>query len=70
MEEEKQRGNDLLSIKHRYFFVEKFYETDFPKRTLRAPMGPRIFDLTQVLNTDHLPDTAEIARRLREKSWE
>ena len=33
-------------------------------------MGPRIFDLTQVLNTDHLPDTAEIARRLREKSWE
>ena len=70
MEEEKQRGNDLFSIKHRYFFVEKFYETDFPKRTLRAPMGPRIFDLTQVLNTDHLPDTAEIARRLREKSWE
>lgn len=70
MAEEKLRGNDLFSLKHRYFFVEKFYKTDFQKRSLRAPMGPRLFDLTQILNTDQLPGTAEIARLLSEKSWE
>jgi len=26
-----EHGYDLRTIKHRYFFVEKFYETDFKK---------------------------------------
>lgn len=38
-------GYDLRTIEHRYFFVEKFYETDFKKITPRAPMGTRILIL-------------------------
>lgn len=62
-------GYDLRTIEHRYFFVEKFYETDFKKVTPRAPMGSRIFDLTQVLGTEDIPDTEELAQRLMNKSW-
>ena len=62
-------GYDLRTIEHRYFFVEKFYETDFKKVTPRAPMGTRIFDLTQVLETDNIPDTEELAQRLMNENW-
>ena len=54
---------------HRYFFVDKFYETDFPKVTPRAPMGSRMFDLTEVLGVQDLPKTEQIAVLLKEKSW-
>ncbi|WP_455581858.1 hypothetical protein [Dysosmobacter sp.] len=54
----------------RYFFVDRFFETDFRKITPRAPMGSRIFDLTKVLGVSKLPGTAEIAERLRERTWE
>jgi len=53
----------------RYFFVDKFYETDFKKVSPRAPMGSRIFDLSQILGTKALPDTKEIAEILRNKDW-
>ena len=62
-------GYDLRSIEHRYFFVDKFYETDFKKVTPRAPMGTRIFDLTQVLGTEDIPDIEELAQRLMSESW-
>ena len=62
-------GYDLRSIEHRYFFVEKFYETDFKKVSSRAPMGTRIFDLTQVLGTEKIPETKELACQLKNKSW-
>ena len=32
-----------------YFFVDKFFETDFKKIAPVAPMGTRVFDLTQVM---------------------
>lgn len=64
-----QHGYDIKSSKHRYFFVEKFYETDFKKITPRAPMGTRVFDLTQVLETGNLPETQEIAELLKTKTW-
>lgn len=64
-----EHGYDLKSIKHRYFFVDKFYETDFKKITPRAPMGTRIFDLTQILETEQLPSTSEIAELLKNKTW-
>ncbi len=64
----KKYGYDLIS--NRYFFVDKFYETDFKKTTPYAPMGSRVFDLTQVLNKNKLPEkTEEIANLLREKTW-
>ena len=62
-------GYDLRSIKHRYFFVEKFHETDFKKITPRAPMGSRVFDLTQILETEQLPSTQAIAELLKTKTW-
>ncbi len=64
-----EHGYDLRTIKHRYFFVEEFYETDFKKIAPRAPMGTRIFDLTQVLGTENLPETQEIAELLKTKTW-
>lgn len=62
-------GYDLRTIEHRYFFVEMFYETDFKKVTPRAPMGTRIFDLTQVLGTENIPGAEELAQRLMNESW-
>ena len=62
-------GYDLRTKKHRYFFVEKFYETDFKKITPRAPMGTRIFDLSQILAIDVIPNTEEISSLLRTKTW-
>ena len=69
MEDGKTYGYDLMTVEHRYFFVEKFYETDFKKVTPRAPMGSRVFDLTQVLGTDQLPDTAQLAEMLKKETW-
>lgn len=62
-------GYDLRAKEHRYFFVEKFYETDFKKVTPRPPMGTRIFDLPTVLDLDELPDPEMIAELLKEKTW-
>ena len=69
IENGKMRGWDLQKIEHRYFFVDKFFETDFKKITPKALMGTKIFDLTQELGTDDLPNTEEIALLLKEKSW-
>lgn len=69
IENSLERGYDLSVIKHRYFFVDKFFETDYKKSTQRAPMGTRIFDLTQILETEQLPTTSEIAKMLKAKTW-
>ncbi len=55
----------------RYFFVEKFYETDYPKISKGASMGTRFFDLKHILQIegDELPDTKTIAEVLRTKTW-
>jgi len=53
----------------RYFFVDEFYETNFKKITPRAPMGSRVFDLIQILETKQLPRTQEIAKLLNAKTW-
>lgn len=62
-------GYDLKTNKTRYFFVEKFYETDFKKTTPGAPMGTRVFDLMKILETEKLPTTLEIAELLKTKTW-
>lgn len=69
MEDGDSHGYDLRSVEHRYFFVEKFYETDFKKTTPRPPMGTRIFDLTQVLGADIIPETEELAHLLKKQTW-
>lgn len=62
-------GYDLRTVKHIYFFVEQFYETDFRKTTKGPSMGTRIFDLTQVLGREDIPKASEIADLLRNKTW-
>lgn len=62
-------GYDLRTIEHRYFFVEQFYETDFKKITPRAPMGTRIFDLTQILDDENIPEVQKLSELLKDKSW-
>lgn len=62
-------GYDLRTIEHRYFFVEKFYETDFKKITPGGSMGTRIFDLSQLLGTDDIPEVEKIADLLKKMSW-
>lgn len=63
----RKYGYDLVST--RYFFVEKFYETDFKKITPYAPMGSRVFNITEVLNCETLPSTEVIANLLKETTW-
>lgn len=67
IEDGKKYGYDL--IEERYFFVEKFYETDFKKITPRAPMGSRVFDLSQILEVQEVFPTEEIAEMLINKTW-
>lgn len=69
IENGSEHGYDLRTIRHRYFFVEKFYETDFKKVTPRAPMGTRIFDLSELLGVESMPETERVAEIIRGKSW-
>lgn len=67
---EANYGYDLRSVEHRYFFVDIFYEMDFQKSTPRAPMGTRIFDLSQYLKIDDISDTKELAEQLSQLTWQ
>lgn len=78
-EEMKKKINDAIidglnygyMLEHnRYFFVDKFYDTDFKKVTPYAPRGSRMFDLTEVLEIDTLPETQQIADLLKKATWE
>ena len=62
-------GYNLRTIEHRYFFVEKFYKTDFKQITPKAPMGTRVFDLTQILGAEEIPEVDELSEILKDKSW-
>lgn len=44
-------------------------QTDFNKVSPRAPMGTRIFDLTQILGTDELPSIEQLAEILKNETW-
>jgi glutaredoxin-related protein len=67
IEDGKNYGYVLDAI--RYFFVDKFYEADFKKITPKAPRGSRVFDLTQILDTEQLPNLEEFAKNLTSKTW-
>ena len=65
MEDGKKHSYSFDGV--RYFFVEKFYPADFKKETLRTPLGFRMFDLTEVLGAEKLPEVGKIAELLEEK---
>lgn len=68
IEDGKRYGYNLIA--YRYFFVDKFYATEF----LKASSGPmrtsRNFDLKELLGVEVLPSTEEIAALLCGKTWE
>ncbi len=63
-------GWNIRQTRHRYFFVEQFYETDFVKSTKYAPRHSRIFYLKDVLGIKELPSVDKIAELLKDKTWE
>ena len=70
MEDALSYGYDLKNYNHKYFFVDKFYETDFRKVSKGGSMGSKIFDLTEILKSDNLPEVDQIAEILKDKTWE
>ena len=72
----KTKGYDPYPRIVRYFFVDEFYDTDFKKTTKGAPMGSRIFDLTEVLHNktitkkEKMPDVSELAHLLKKETWD
>ena len=70
MEDALFYGYDLKNYNHKYFFVDKFYETDFRKVSKGGSMGSKIFDLTEILKSDNLPEVDQIAEILKDKTWE
>lgn len=63
-------GYNLAEGKHRFFIVDKFYETDFKKINKYAPRGKKIFDIRDILGTKNIPETKELAERLKQETWE
>jgi hypothetical protein len=66
---EDSKNYGYILDNHRYFFVEKFYETDFKKVSPRGLMGTKFFDLSELLNVEELPSVAKIAEELRKLTW-
>lgn len=69
MKDSESYGYDLRTVKHRYFFVEKFYEMDYKKVTPGGCMGTRFFDLAEILGVAEMPDVSQIAYALNQKTW-
>ena len=68
IEDGKNYGYDIVD--ENFFFVDKFYDTDFKKTTPYAPMGTKMFNLVDVLGVKKLPDSTEkIAEMLKERTW-
>ncbi len=53
----------------RYFFVEKFYDTDYKKVTPNPIQRSKFMDLSEIIGMSKLPPTEEIAKLLRNKVW-
>jgi len=66
------RGHYDVTKGCRFFIVDKFYETSFKKSTPYPIRKWRDFDLRDYLgkNLSELPPTAEIAERLKNRTWE
>ena len=60
----------LDNDKHRFFFVDKFYMTDFKKTSSSGLQRSKIFDLTQVLGKIDIPDAETLAKLMENKTWE
>lgn len=69
-ETKEKIGWDLSDCPYSYIIVDKFYETNYIKKSKGGIMGHRYQDLKDVLGVDKLPDDSEIAELLKGKEWE
>lgn len=63
-------GYDLISNRHRFFIVDKFYETDFRKSSKNPILKSKFFNLAEILGCSTMPDTQKIAADLSGRTWE
>lgn len=64
-----QNNSFQIATGHKFFCVEKFYETDFVKTTKYPLQGTKFFNLKTELKIDTLPTTKEIAEMLKQITW-
>lgn len=63
-------GYDLLSNRHRFFLVDRFYPTDFRKNSKNPIQKSKFFNLAEMLGYSTMPDTQKIAADLSGRTWE
>ncbi|TMN21562.1 hypothetical protein FH966_01290 [Lentibacillus cibarius] len=68
--EAKQNYSYPLEEGRRYFFVEKFHETNYMKKTKGAVQGTRYIDLTEIDGFQQDMNAFNIANLLNNKTWE
>lgn len=66
----EEYGYNLRTIRHRYFFVEQFYPTDFKKSSKNPIQKSKLFNLAEMLGYKTMPDTKKIASDLNSRTWE
>ncbi|MFQ6724434.1 MAG: hypothetical protein ACLRFE_03795, partial [Clostridia bacterium] len=62
--------SSLTMEPHRFFLVDKFYNTKFVKSSKNGIQKCKLFDLGQVFKDDKMPNTEQIANYLNGKTWE
>ena len=68
--EAKEKFGFDISQEHRFFFVQKYYKTEFIKPTKGGLMGQKYFDLADIKGYEKGMTTEEIAELLRNKEWQ
>ncbi|RYD46453.1 MAG: hypothetical protein EOP85_07400 [Verrucomicrobiaceae bacterium] len=68
IDSETQNGWCHLRSGHRFFCVDRFYETYFEKKSWGGIQGPRFWDISGV--ADKAKDLQEIAGALKNEHWE
>lgn len=66
----EEYGYNLRTVRHRYFFVEHFYPTDFKKSSKNPIQKSKLFNLAEMLHYKTMPDTKKIAHDLDGRTWE
>ena len=66
----EEYGYNLRTVRHRYFFVEQFYPTDFKKSSKNPIQKSKLFNLAEMRGYKTMPDTKKIASDLDGRTWE
>lgn len=69
MKEAKEKYGYIITEESRFFFVDKYYETEYTKPTKGGLMGQKYFDVSDVDGYIEDMGTKEIADLLRGKAW-